>query len=107
MRRLAHALLAADHHDVGVAVADRLPAEGDGAQARAAELVDAERGLLDGNARVDRGLPGRVLALTGGQDLAHDHFVDFFRLHIGALERTGDGGLAQVVGGHLAERAIE
>ena len=70
VRRLAHALLAADHHDRGVAVADRLPAEGDGAQARAAELVDAKRGLLDRNAGIDRGLARRVLALTGAQDLA-------------------------------------
>ena len=61
----------------GVAVADRLPAEGDGAQARAAELVDAERGLLDRNAGIDRGLAGRVLALAGAQDLAQDDFVDF------------------------------
>src|SRR3984893_17871444 len=30
VRRLAHALLTADHHDRGVAVPDRLPTEGDG-----------------------------------------------------------------------------
>src|SRR5262249_23020434 len=107
VRRLAHALLAADHHDRGVAVADRLPAEGDGTQARAAELVDAERGLLDRNAGIDRGLAGRVLALTGTQDLAHDDFVDFLGLDLGAIERALDRGLAEIVRRHGAECAVE
>ena len=46
VRRLAHALLAAGDDDVAVAVADRLVAERDGAQPRAAQLVDAVGGLL-------------------------------------------------------------
>ncbi len=107
VRRLAHALLTAHHHDRGVAVADRLPAEGDGAQAGAAELIDAQRGLLDRNARIDRGLAGRVLALTGTQDLAHDDFVDFLGLDLGALQRALDGDLAQIMSRHSAEGAIE
>src|ERR1041384_2078011 len=61
---------------------------------RAAELVDAERGLLDGDTRIHGGLAGRVLALPGTQDLAHDDFVDFLGLDLGAVERALDRGLA-------------
>ena len=52
-------------------------------------------------------LSGRVLALTAGQDLAHDHFVDFLGLHLGALERALDRGLAEIVSRDGAERAVE
>ena len=62
VRRLAHALLAAGDDDVGVASPDRLKAERHRAQAGAAELVDADRRSFHGNAGVDRGLAGRVLA---------------------------------------------
>ena len=44
---------------------------------------------------------------AGGQDLAQDDFVDFLGLHLGALERALDRDLAEVVGRHGAERAIE
>ena len=76
VRRLAHRFLAAGDHDVAVAVEDRLIAERDRAQAGAAELVDAPGGAFHRDAGGDRGLPGRVLALPGGQDLPHDHFGD-------------------------------
>ena len=58
-------------------VADLPAANGDRAQARTADLVEAPGSLLTRNAGGDRGLAGRVLALAGGQDLAHDDFVDF------------------------------
>ena len=107
MRRLAHALLAADHHDRGIAVPDRLPAESDRAQARAAQLVDAERSLVDRNAGIDRRLPRRVLALRRGQNLTHDDFVDFLGLDLGTLQRALDRDLAEIVGRHGAKRPIE
>ena len=40
VRREAHALLAAGDDDLGVPIADRLKAERDGAQSRAAHLID-------------------------------------------------------------------
>ena len=64
---------------VGVAVGDLLHAERDGAQARAADLVEAPGGRLLRHAGVDRGLAGRVLALAGGQHLAEDDLVDLGR----------------------------
>ena len=76
MRRHAHRFLAAGDDDVGVAVEDRLIAERDRAQAGAAELVDAP-------GRASTGMPAAIAAwragfwpCAGGQDLAHDDFVD-------------------------------
>ena len=59
----ATSLLAARDDDAGVARGDLLGGERDGAQARAADLVDAEGRGAVGNARLDRGLARRVLAL--------------------------------------------
>jgi hypothetical protein len=52
---------------VGIAIGDLLHADGDRAQARAAELVEAPGGLLLRDAGLDGGLAGRVLALAGGR----------------------------------------
>ena len=72
-----HAFLPTRNHDVGVARTDRLSRQGDSAQAGAAQLVDADGGPLDRDARIDGGLPRRVLALACAQHLAQDHFVHF------------------------------
>src|SRR6185312_10022602 len=95
---LAHRLLAAGDHDVAVAVEDGLIAERDRPKPRAAELVHAPGRAFDRDAGGDRGLPGRVLALTGGQDLPHDDFGDLLALDAGAFERLLDGKLAQLMG---------
>ncbi len=60
VRGHAHGLLAAGDHDLGVAVEQRLIAERDGAQAGAAELVDAPGRAFHRNAGGDRrpGGPG-------------------------------------------------
>ena len=107
VRRHAHGLLAARDDDVGVAFADRLQAERDGAQARAAQLVDAPGWRFDGDSGRDRGLAGRVLALAGGEDLAHDHFGDARRVDGGAIDGGHDGHLAEFVGGQAAEGTVE
>ena len=92
---------------LGVAIGDLLHAERDGAQARAAKLVDAEgRGLLR-DAALHGCDAGRVLALRGGENLAHDHFINFAALDLGAGERGGDGGGAKLMGGNCAECAVE
>ena len=107
VRRLAHALLAAGDDDLGIAVADRLIPERDGAQPRPAELVDAVGRHLERNAGADRGLPRRVLAFAGGEDLAHDDLGDVFRLDMGAAQRLGDRDLAELMGRQAGEPAVE
>ena len=107
MRRLRHRFLAAGDDDLGVAVGDLLHADRDGAQARAAELVEAPGGLLLRDAGVHRGLAGRVLALAGGQDLAEDDLVDLARIDLGALERGLDRDRAEFVRRRVAEGAVE
>ena len=81
VRRQAHAFHAAGGDDGALAGADLLRGQGDGAQAGAAHLVDAERGLGVRQAGGARGLAGRVLALAGGQHLAEDQFV-----HVGGVD---------------------
>ena len=97
--RLAHALLAAGDDDGRGARLDLLSAERDGAQARAANLVDAPGRAVDRNAGGDRRLAGRVLALAGRQDLAEDDLGDVARLHAGALDGRLDGDLSELVAG--------
>jgi hypothetical protein len=64
-------------------------------------------GLLAGDAGVDGSLPGRVLPLTGGQDLAEDDLVDLAGVDLGALQGGGERNLAEVVGRRIGERAVE
>src|SRR5215468_6331839 len=85
VRSHAHGFLTASDDDFGIAVEQGLVAERHGAQARAAELVDAPGGAFDGNAGRDRSLAGRVLALGSGQDLAHDDLRDPTGLDCAAL----------------------
>ena len=80
MRRLGHALLPAGDDDSGIAGADLLGGQRHGAQAGAAELVDAEGGA-------PAGMPAAMAAWragfwpgAGGQDLAEDDLVHFVRL---------------------------
>ena len=102
-----HGFLAAGHDDAGVAVGDLLHADGDGAKARAAELVEAPGGLFLRNARVHGRLPGRVLALARDEDLPEDHLVHLASVDLGALEGRLDGDRTQIVGGGIGESAVE
>ena len=103
----AHALLAAGDDDGRVAGLDRLGGEGDGAQARAADLVDAPGGDLLRDAGGHRGLAGGVLALGGGQHLAENDFRDVLRRDPGLRQRRLDGDAAELVGGRGGEGAEE
>src|SRR5262245_39077946 len=104
---LAHALLTARDHDLGAAKLDLLGAEGDRAQARAAQLVHTPGGRVDRNAGQDGGLARWVLARAGGQDLAHNDLGYFTGFQARALEGTADRHLAQLVGRQARERAVE
>src|SRR5262249_50872978 len=99
VRRLAHALLAAGNHNLGGPEGNLLRPERNGAQARAAQLVHAPGGRVDGNAGADRGLARRVLAGARRQDLSQDDFRYLSLLHTRPLERRLDDNLAELVGG--------
>ncbi len=107
MGRLAHAFLAARHHDGGVSGGDLLSAQRHGAKAGAAQLVDAPGRALDRHAGLDRRLARGALASARLQDLAHDHFLDIGRGDAGALDRGLDGDGAQFVGWQAGEGAVE
>ena len=102
-----HGFLPARHDDGGVAIGDLLHAQRHRAQARAAELVEAPGRLFLRNSGLHGGLTGRVLALTGREDLAEDHLVHLAGVHASALQRGLDGHGAQIMGGHGAKDAAE
>jgi len=99
--------LAPGDDDFGIAVEQRLITERHGAQAAAAELVNAPCRAFHRNAGGDRGLAGRVLALCRGQDLTHHDFRDAARLDARPLQRSLDGDGAEVVGRGGGECAVE
>ena len=88
--RPRHRLHAARDGELEVACAHSLVDQADGPQARGTDLVDRLGGDLLGNPRLDLGLPGRDLALTRLQHLAHHHVLDLVGLDLGALERGLD-----------------
>ena len=102
-----HRLLPAGDDDPRIAAGDLLQPQGDRPKARAAQLIDTPGGALDRNSGIDRGLPCRILPLTGGQDLPHDDFVDLPGLDLGALDRRLDGNRPQIMGRHARKGAVE
>ena len=107
MRRAAHRFLAAGGDDLGIARHDLLHAQRHGAEAGAAELVDAPGRAFLGDAGMDGGLAGGVLALAGGEDLAEDHLLHFGGLDLGAFHGGLQGDGAQEGGRHARQRAVE
>ncbi len=105
--RHRHRFLPAGDNDVGIAIGDLLHADGDGAEPRAAKLVQTPGGRLLQNTSLHRGLAGRVLALPGGEDLAHDDLIDIGRIDAGALERCLDRRRAELMGRCAGKHAIE
>ena len=103
VRAERHRFLAAGHDHLGVAVGDLLHADRDGAQARAADLVETPGGRLLGDARGDGGLTGRVLPSGSGEHLAEDHLVHVDRRNARALQCGLDRRGAEFVGRHGAE----
>ena len=99
MLRLAHTLLATGNDDGCSARLDLLSAQRDGAQARAAHLVDAPGRAVNRDAGGDGRLARRVLPLTSGQNLAEDNFGNVARLHAGALDSRLYGNLSELMAG--------
>jgi hypothetical protein len=100
MGRLAHVFLTTGDDDGTVSQFDGLGSQGHGTQARAAQLVNAIGGFFDRDAGADGGLAGRVLTLTGGENLSHDYFVDIVRIDIGSPESFYNGDFSKIVGGN-------
>ena len=91
VRAVAHRLHAAGDGDVDVAGADALVGEHHGLEARAAHLVDGQRGDVVGEPAAERRLPRRVLSEARADDVAHDALVDDRRVDArrgGRLRRT-------------------
>lgn len=91
VRGVGHRLLAARHHDVELTRADELVGEGDGVEAREADLVDVEGGDVHRDAGLDGGLPGRELARSGLEHLTHDHVLHLVPGDPGPVQGGLDG----------------
>ena len=102
-----HVLLAAGHHDAGVAELDVLGAQRHGAKAGATHLVDAPGCAFGRQAGVHMGLAGRVLALAAGEHLAEDRLVDLCLVDACALNQLFEHYGAQIVGRRARKRAVE
>ena len=102
---VAHRLHAAGDGDVDVAGRDALRGEHHRLQARAADLVDRQRGDVIGQAAVERGLARRVLAVAGRDDVAHDAFVDGARIDAGAADGLAHDQRAELRRGEVLQRA--
>ena len=76
-------------------------------QARAAHLVDGERGDVVGESALERGLPRRRLARAGRHDVAHDALVHARRIDAGARHRLANDQRAQLRRLQILERAQE
>jgi len=107
VRGQAHALHAAGGDDGAFTGADLLRGQCDGAQARAAHLVDAERRFTIRQPGRPRRLAGRVHALGGRQDLAEDQFVHIVGINLGALECRPQRDRTQIVRRDRAQAAVE
>jgi hypothetical protein len=103
MRRQRHVLLAAGHHDGAVAGQDLLRRDGDGPEARAADLVEGPGGGAVGDAGLDGGLARRVLALARGQHLAEDDLVDVAAVDAGLFHGRLHHDGAQIMGRRIGK----
>ncbi|MCY1247775.1 hypothetical protein D9M72_611360 [compost metagenome] len=107
VRRIGHALHAAGNGDIERA-RDQPVVDGHGrAHARAAHLVDGGTAHAQRQARAQRGLARRGLALAGRQHAAEHHFFHLLGLQAGALYGGADGHGAQLGRGDAGEFALE
>ncbi len=70
-------------------------------------LLTVVHGTDCGNARTERGLTRRRLALAGRQHAAHHHLAHVLGLEAGALHGRLDGGTTELRRRERRERALE
>ncbi len=107
IRRVAHALHAAGHHDLVAAGAQQIVGEHGRLHARPAHLVDGRAAGFLAEAGAEGGLPGGRLSLAGGQNAAHDDFLDVGVFDTRVADGAGDASRAELGGGHVVEVALE
>ena len=102
-----HVLHTASNHDVGIAGLDHLSGHVHAVQAGTANNVHGHSGGLDGQASLQSGLTGNVLAQTGLDNAAHVHMVNLLGLHAGAVQSFLDHDGAQLSSGHICQSTAE
>jgi hypothetical protein len=91
--------LTARRDDAGIPEHDMLRPKSHGAQARATDLIDTPGGRFDGQASVDMGLTGRVLALAGAKHLTEDCLGHFGFIYARAIYYGAEDGGTKIMGG--------
>ena len=102
-----HGFLTTGNNDVGITAGDLLHADGDGAQARTADLVEPPGGGLFRQAGGDGCLARGVLSLAGREHLTENHLVHLFRRDAGARKRLANGGCTKLMRWHGGEGTVE
>ena len=105
MRALRHRFLAAGHHDFRIAANNRLRRHLHRLHARAAHHIYCGGRFFNRNARGQRRLACRVLPHTGGEHIAHNHFIHRFGRHAGFIQQRFDGHCAQLRRAHAGQAA--
>ena len=89
--------------DLRVAGANGLVGQHDGFQSRAAHLVDRQRRDRVGQTAVEGRLPRGAWPKSGGQHVAHDHFVNRVSRQARTADRFGHGHRAQTRSRHAGQ----
>jgi len=105
--RHAHGFHAAGDHHLGIADLNGLRGQHHGFQRRAADFVDRDAFGLRWHAGFGCGLFGRILSVSAGQHVAHDHFIDADGIDSRSLHGFGDDQSAQFGSAHGAQAAVE
>ena len=104
---VGHALHATGDHDVVAAGLDQVVGEHGGFHAGAAQLVDGGGAGVIRQTGQTHGLTGRALLESGGQDVAHDDFLNVGWLKTSAFDGLGNGDGAEFGGGNVRQAAHE
>jgi len=96
VRSQRHAFHAAGHHHFRISRLNGLSGQHHRFQPGTANLVDGQAFDLRRQTRQHRRLPGRVLPIAAGKNLAHHHFIHLLGCNPSSLHRFGnnDGTLS-------------